>query len=409
MDIKQALWNRFEKYVQINTQAKSESTTVPSSEGQVRLAQTLQKEVQELGISNSLLDQGYLYFEIPSTSKKNIPSIGFLAHLDTAEDASGEKVKPKRHNNYSGGDIVISPEVILSPRHFPELNECKGQDLVTASGETLLGADNKAGIAIIMTLVELIQKNNWEHGPIKIAFTPDEEIGRGMDHFDVKKFGADVAYTIDGDLVGFIENETFNADEVVIKIEGKSVHPGSAKNKMANAGRIAADIISSWPETMMPESTEAYEGFIGFMNITGGIENASIRGIVRDHDLVKLKSMEELITSIVEEKKKKYPLAKIDLQFREQYRNMKEVIDQHPEVMQKLTQAMKSIGITPQIKPVRGGTDGSRLSFMGVPTPNIFTGGTNFHGRYEWVSLDGMQKSFETLVVLTKEWAKTNL
>ncbi|HAZ11392.1 MAG: peptidase T [Bdellovibrionales bacterium GWA2_49_15] len=406
MDIKQALWNRFEKYVQINTQANSASTSLPSSEGQVLLAQILQKEVQELGIPNSILDQGYLYFEIPSTTKNNVPALGFLAHLDTSEDASGEKVKPKRHNHYAGGDIVISKEVILSPVHFPELIDYQGQDLVTANGDTLLGADNKAGIAIIMTLVELLQKNNWEHGPIKIAFTPDEEIGRGMDHFDVKKFGAEVAYTIDGDLVGFIENETFNADEVVIEIEGKSVHPGSAKNKMVNAGRVAADIISSWPETMMPESTEGHEGFIGFMNINGGIEKASIRGIVRDHDLLKLKTMEELMNSIIEEKKKKYPLAKINLIFKEQYRNMKEVIDQHPETMKKLIQAMESIGITPKIKPVRGGTDGSRLSFMGVPTPNIFVGGSNFHGRYEWVSLDGMQKSFETLVVLTKEWAK---
>ncbi|HLE12650.1 MAG: peptidase T [Bdellovibrionales bacterium RIFOXYD12_FULL_39_22] len=408
MEMKESLWNRFQKYVKIDTQANSKSSTVPSSSGQELLARELQKELEELGVKNSYLDRGYLYFSIEGSKKTaaNIPAIGFLAHLDTAEDASGKNVRPKRHSAYSGGDIKISDDVILSPQHFPELADYKGHDIVTASGDTLLGADNKAGVAILMTLVELLQKKTWEHGPIYFAFTPDEEIGRGMDHFDVKRFAAEAAYTVDGDLVGFVENETFNADELTIEISGKSVHPGSAKNKMANAVIIASDIIAAWPANMLPESTEKHEGFIGIMSVSGGVEKASIRGIVRDHDLSKMHGMEELMAAIVEEKKKKYPLAQIVLKFREQYRNMKIVIDKHPQVMKKLLRSMESVGITPRIKPVRGGTDGARLSFMGVPTPNIFVGGSNYHGRYEWISLDGMHKSLETLVALTVEWGE---
>jgi len=319
------------------------------------------------------------------------------------------QLRPQLHKAWKGGDIVISRKhgVILNEKNCPKLSLCKGDDIVTASGDTLLGADDKAGLAIIMTTAEyLLKHTEIPHGTLKIGFTPDEEVGQGVKYFDVKAFGADYAYTVDGDVAGSIEEETFNADSVVIKVAGKSVHPGSAKNAMANATRIVADIVSSWPENMIPEATAGHEGFIMFMDIAGETEKGEVSGIVRDHDLKKLKAMERQLEAIVAAKRLKYPLARIDLAFREQYRNMKEVIVKHPLVMANLKAAVKQAGLEPRVKPVRGGTDGARLSFMGLPTPNIFTGGYNYHGRYEWVSLDGMNKSAEVVVNLVREWAK---
>ncbi len=405
MNFKDSLHRRFDKYVRIETTANAESKSVPSSPGQSIFQKELQKELIELKINDSHLSEtGYLYFTLAGNC--TAPHIGFLAHVDTSDEASGKNVKPILHKNYDGKNLILNQTTTLSPEDFPDLLKCIGEDIITASGDTLLGADNKAGVAIIMTFVEFITKNpTIKHGPISVAFTPDEEIGRGVDHFDLSKFPAKYAYTVDGDITGFIENETFNADEAIIEVEGKSVHPGSAKGKMANAAWILSDIISSWPSHQLPETTEKFEGFIGFMSISGTVESARAKGIVRDHDLTKLKDKEELLQKIIEEKQKKYPLAKIKITFREQYRNMRQIIDQHPEVMSKLIAAISKTGINPTIKAVRGGTDGARLSFLGIPTPNIFVGGSNFHGRFEWVSLDGMNQSIQTLIELINEWS----
>jgi len=410
MDLKGTLYKRLEKYVKVDTRSDEASKTFPSSKGQLVLGKMLAKELKAIGVKKVSADKyGYVTGEIPATAKGKIPVIGFLAHMDTSPDASGADVKPQLHKNYRGGNILISKKlgVILAPKNCPELLKCKGEDIVTASGDTLLGADNKAGLAIIMTAAEhLIKHPEIPHGKIKIGFTPDEEVGQGVKYFNVKKFGADAAYTFDGDVAGAIEEETFNADGVKITVKGKSVHPGTAKNALANAARVAADIVASWPENRLPETTENREGFIMFTDLAAEIEKAEITGIVREHDLAKLKTMEKHLAAIVEEKRLKYPLAEIKLEFKEQYRNMGPVIGKHPKVMANLRAAVKKAGLTPHIKPVRGGTDGARLSFMGLPTPNVFTGGYNYHGRYEWVSLDGMEKSIQVLINLVQEWAK---
>ena len=410
MDFKGILYKRLSKYAKVDTKSDPDSKTYPSSKNQLALGKMLAKELKSVGVKNIGMDKyGYVTGEIPATRKGKCPVIGFLAHMDTSPDASGKNVKPQLHSGYTGGNIIISKKlgVVLNPKDCPELLKCKGEDIVTASGDTLLGADNKAGLAIIITAAEyLIKHPEVEHGKIKIGFTPDEEVGQGVKHFNVKKFGADIAYTFDGDVAGAIEEETFNADGVKIVIKGKSVHPGTAKNALANALRIAADIVSAWPENRLPETTENREGFIMFTDLKAEIESAELAGIVREHDLGKLKIMEKHLAAVVEEKRLKYPLADIKLEFEEQYRNMGPVIAKRPEVMIKLIAAVRKAGVEPHIKPVRGGTDGARLSFMGLPTPNVFTGGFNYHGRYEWVSLDGMSKSAEVLINLVQEWAK---
>ena len=410
MDFKAALYKRFEKYVRVDTASDEKSLTFPSTKKQLVLSRMLVAELKAIGAKGVKLDKyGYVTAEIPATAKEKKPVIGFLAHVDTSPAVSGKDVKPQLHKGWKGGDIVISRKhgVILNTKNCPELAGCRGEDIITASGDTLLGADNKAGIAIIVTAAEyLIQHKEIPHGTLKIGFTPDEEVGQGVKFFDVKAFGADYAYTFDGDVAGAVEEETFNADGVKISIVGKSVHPGTAKNALANAARIAADIVARWPENLLPETTENREGFIMFTDIAGEIEKAEVSGIAREHDIKKLKVMERQLEAIVAAARLKYPLAKIDLSFREQYRNMKEVIVKHPEVMGNLMTAVKRAGLVPHVKPVRGGTDGARLSFMGLPTPNVFTGGYNYHGRYEWVSLDGMNKSAEVLINLAREWAK---
>lgn len=410
MDLKNELYQRLVRYAKVDTQSDDKSATFPSTKKQLTLARLLAAELRALGAKKVKLDKyGYVTAEIPATVRGKAPAIGLLAHMDTSPDASGKGVKPQLHKRWKGGDIVISRRhgVVLNTKNCPELAACRGEDIVTASGDTLLGADDKAGLAVIMTAAEYLLANpRIPHGPLKIGFTPDEEVGQGVKYFDVKRFGARFAYTFDGDVAGAVEEENFNADGVKISVTGKSVHPGSAKNALANAARIAADIVASWPENLLPETTEKREGFIMFTDITGEIEKAEISGIAREHDLKKLKAMERQLEAIVAAKRLKYPLAKIELSFREQYRNMKQVIARHPEVMAKLLAAVKAAGLEPHIKPVRGGTDGARLSFMGLPTPNVFTGGYNYHGRYEWVSLDGMNKSAEVLVHLARGWAQ---
>ncbi|HBA60738.1 MAG TPA: peptidase T [Elusimicrobia bacterium] len=410
MDFKNSLYKRLERYAKVDTQSDDSSTTFPSTKKQLILLKMLAAELKAIGAKNVKMDKhGYVTALIPATVKGKKPAIGFLAHVDTAPDASGKGVKPQVHRGWKGGDIVISRKlgVILNTKNCPELAGCKGEDIVTASGDTLLGADNKAGLAIIMTGAEYLLKHpELPHGPLKIGFTPDEEVGQGVKYFDVKAFGADFAYTFDGDVAGAVEVETFNADGVKIAIKGKSVHPGTAKDAMANAGRIAADIVASWPESRLPETTSGRDGFIMFTDIKGGVEKAELSGIAREHDLAKLKGLERHLEAIVAEKRLKYPLAEIKLEFREQYRNMGPVIKKYPEVLENLLSAVKEAGLTPHIKPVRGGTDGARLSFMGLPTPNVFTGGYNYHGRYEWVSLDGMNKAAEVMLNLARRWGR---
>jgi len=407
---KEILFKRLDKYCRIDTKSDPESKTYPSSKNQWQLAKLLKDELIKIGAKRVNLDKYcYLTAEIPSNIKGKKPIIAFLAHMDTSPAADGKNVIPQLHKNYKGGDIIIDKKmgIILNNKNCPPLNDHIGDDIVTASGKTLLGADDKAGIAIIMTGLEYLIKNTEiKHGTIKVAFTPDEEVGQGVKYFNVKKFGADYAYTFDGDLKGTVEMETFNADALKIEVIGKSVHPGTAKNSMANAVHIISDIISSWPENRRPETTENYDGFIMFDEIKGDVEKAYVNGIVREHNLDKLKYMEKLLEKIIEEKRMKYPLAKINIEFNEQYRNMKKIIDKNPQVFEKLLKAVRKTGLDPIIKPVRGGTDGARLSYMGLPTPNIFTGGYNYHGPYEWISLDSMFKSFEVLINLVKEWAE---
>ena len=410
MQLKTELYRRLERYVKVDTQSDERSGTFPSTHRQLVLARMLAAELRAVGAKKVRLDRyGYVTAEVPATVKGRKPVIGLLAHMDTAPAAPGKGVKPQLHRAWKGGDIVISRRlgVVLNVRGCPELAAHKGEDIVTASGDTLLGADDKAGLAIIMTAAEYLLKHpEVPHGTLKIGFTPDEEVGRGVEHFDVKAFGADAAYTVDGDVTGTVEEETFNADGLTLKVAGKSVHPGSAKNAMANAARVAAEIVASWPENLLPETTEGREGFVMFTDIAAETEKAEVSGIVRDHDLKKLKAMERQLEAIVAAARLKHPLAKIELSFKEQYRNMKAVISRRPEVMSNLLAAVRAAGLTPEIKPVRGGTDGSRLSFMGLPTPNVFTGGYNYHGRYEWVSLDGMNKSLEVLINLARKWAE---
>lgn len=406
-DLKEQIYSRFDRFARVNTRSDEKSETCPSTKGQLELGKIAAEEMKKIGLANIEIDKnGYLTAELPATPGVKAPVIGFLAHFDTSPDCSGENVIPNRHNNYQGGDIAIGAGLALSAAAHG-LAHCKGHDIITASGTTLLGADNKAGMAIILGAFEyLVNHPEIKHGKMKVAFTPDEEIGRGADLFDVKKFGADFAYTIDGDIEGTVEDETFNADSAFITIKGRSYHPGSSKNLMYNAGRIAADIVSSWPEHMLPETTEDREGFIMFTDINGDVENASLTAIVRDHDLKKLQDKENLLSAIVAEKRLKYPGATIALSFKESYRNMREVLARTPEVMGGLMAALAAEGITPIHKPVRGGTDGARLSFMGLPTPNLFTGGSNFHGLYEWVSLDSMVKSAQVIVRLAQQSVK---
>jgi tripeptide aminopeptidase len=411
VDFTPKLYSRFSRYVQVNTESAYRSEKVPSTPGQLELAKILASEMKSIGLKNVRISKyGYVYGELPSNSKKNVPTIGFISHLDTTPDYSGKGVAPQLHENYDGKDIVINKRdnIVLSPKEFPLLSDHVGEDIVTASGNTVLGADDKAGIAVIMSAMEwLVQNPQYKHGKIKVAFTPDEEVGAGIEKFDVKGFGAKYAYTIDGGLPGEIVDENFNADALTIDIEGVNYHPGAGKNKLVNALRIAADIMSSWPENMLPETTEGREGYV-LMDVLeeAGITKTTILGIVRDHDMKKLKEMEDLLTAIVNEKRKKYPGAKIKLTFEKEYRNMKDILDKNPEVMKHLFSALDDVGVKPVHFPIRGGTDGAKLTFAGLPTPNVFTGGSNEHSRYEWVSLQGMERSVKVVLAVIGEWEK---
>ncbi len=400
---------RFLRYVVIDTQSDPESQTIPSTEKQKNLGRLLVKELKAIGIEDARLDKyGYVYATIPANTTKAVPVICYCSHMDTSPDSSGTGVKPIVHHNYNGSDIVLpdDPTQVIRPAEHPDLLEQIGNDIVTASGTTLLGADNKAGVAAIMDAAEFLMKHpEVKHGAIKILFTPDEEIGRGVDKVNLKKLGAQYAYTVDGEKLGSIEDETFSADAAVITIEGISVHPGFAKGKMVNAIKVASAIVERLPKNRLsPETTEGREGFVHPVSISGSLESAAIRFIVRDFSLEGLKQHEAELKSIMDSVLKAYPGAKGKFEVIEQYRNMKEVLDQHPQVAAHAVEAIRRAGITPHLSSIRGGTDGSRLSLMGLPCPNIFAGEHAFHSRLEWVSVQDMEKAAETLVHLACIW-----
>jgi tripeptide aminopeptidase len=406
---RESLVKRFSRYVQIDTQSDPKSSSSPSTEKQKNLGNVLVAELLSLGISDAHLDEyGYVYATIPANSTKNVPVICFCSHMDTSPDCSGLNVKPIIHRNYQGQDLVLPDDegVILRMSEHPDLKNQIGNDIITASGNTLLGADNKAGLAEIMEAAAFIVANpNILHGEIKILFTPDEEIGRGVDNVDLKKLAADFAYTVDGETCGSIEDETFSADGATLKIHGISSHPGFAKGKMQSAIKILGDIIHSLPkDRLSPESTAAKEGFIHPVDMEGSVEEASASFILRDFDDERLAEHGKTLANIVKAVIADYPDARYELNISEQYRNMKKVLDQHPQVIEYGLLAIERAGILPKQQSIRGGTDGSRLSLMGLPCPNIFAGEHAFHGKQEWVSLQDMEKAVQTIVNIAVIW-----
>jgi tripeptide aminopeptidase len=400
---------RFLKYVKIDTQSDPYSSACPSTKKQKDLGSILVSELQAIGITDAHLDEyGYVYATISSNTTKKVPVLCFCSHIDTSPDCSGKDVKPVIHKNYQGQDIILpdDPTQVIRMKDHPDLKNQFGNDIVTASGTTLLGADNKAGLAeIIDASYFLVTHPEVKHGVIKLLFTPDEEIGRGVDKADLKKLGADFAYTIDGETCGSIENETFSANGAVITINGVSSHPGFAKGKMESALKIASEIISALPkDKLSPESTEQKEGFIHPVAIKGNVEQASIELIIRDFNDEALTTHARILEIIIKEVLAGYPQSSYTLEIKEQYRNMKKILDLHPKVVEFGKKAIERSGITPKLQSIRGGTDGSRLSFMGLPCPNIFAGEHAFHGKQEWVSVQDMQKAVETIVNLALIW-----
>lgn len=404
-----SLQTRFAKYVQIDTQSDPTSTTVPSTEKQKNLGKVLVEELLELGITDAHLDDfGYVYATIPSNTEKDVPVICFCSHMDTSPDCSGTNVKPIIHANYQGQDLILPDDhsIVLKMSEHPDLKHQIGNDIFTASGTTLLGADNKAGLAEIMEAASFLMQNpSFKHGTIKILFTPDEEIGRGVDKADLEKLGAKFAYTVDGETLGSIEDETFSADGAVLTIKGVSTHPGFAKDKMESAIKILSDVISSLPsDCLSPESTEGKEGFIHPVTISGSVEQAEARFILRAFDDEQLEANGELLDATVRNIIEDFPNSTYELKITEQYRNMKKVLDEYPQVIAYGVEAIERAGITPKRQSIRGGTDGSRLSFMGLPCPNIFAGEHAFHGKQEWASVQDMEKAVETIINIAAIW-----
>lgn len=404
-----SLQNRFSKYVVIDTQSDPLSPKTPSTEKQKDLGAVLVKELLEMGISDAHLDDfGYVYATIPATTEKVVPVICFCSHMDTSPDCSGTNVKPIIHENYQGQDLVLPDDtsVVLRMSEHPDLKHQIGNDIITASGTTLLGADNKAGVAEIMEAAAFLMEHpELKHGVIKILFTPDEEIGRGVDKADLKKLGADFAYTIDGETLGSIEDETFSADGAVLTINGVSTHPGFAKDKMESAIKILSDVIGSLPaDCLSPESTELKEGFIHPVSIKGSVEQAEARFILRAFDDEELEANGELLDATVRNIIEDFPNSTYDLKITPQYRNMKQILDQYPQVLEYGIEAIKRAGVTPKRQSIRGGTDGSRLSFMGLPCPNIFAGEHAFHGKQEWASVQDMEKAVQTIINVASIW-----
>lgn len=401
---------RFLRYVQIDTQADPNSTTAPSTEKQKNLSRMLVEELNAMGASSvEMSEQGVVYATIPSNSnKKNIPTVCFCAHVDTAPDASGTNVKPIIHKKYLGADIVLPDDTtqIIRLADYPYLNELIGEDIITASGLTLLGSDDKSGVAEIMDAAyQLINNKNMKHGTIKLLFTTDEEVGRGADNIDYKKLAADVAYTLDGGEAGTLENETFSADAAILKIRGVASHPGYAKGKMENAAKILGHIIAGLPRNRLaPEVTDKKNGFIHTVHIEGGLEEASANFILRSFKTAELKEIAQILEGVIKKVMKKFPNSTYTLAIKEQYRNMKEILDKQPEIVENAMEAIRRAGLKPKLGSIRGGTDGSRMSFMGLPCPNLFAGEQAIHSRHEFVSIQDMQRAVNTIVHLCQIW-----
>ncbi|MGB9666156.1 MAG: peptidase T [Candidatus Cryosericum sp.] len=405
------LVDRFLHYVSFDTQSDENSVTFPSTEKQLVLANELVTELRSLGLTDSAVDaNGYVTATLPANCEhpESVPVIGFLAHMDTSPDASGAQVKARTVRSYDGGEIVLNAEkhIVLSPTDFPDMLLHRGEDFIVTDGTTLLGADDKAGIAEIMTAAEYLMSHpTVKHGTLKIAFTPDEEIGQGVDRFDVKKFGATYAYTLDGDELGSLEYENFNAASAQFKVTGKSIHPGSAKGIMKNAALIAAELTSLFPADETPRSTEKYEGFYHVTGIDGACEKAEVNYIIRDHDKSRFEQRKSMAHAICDFLNAKYGEDTVTVQVRDSYYNMREVIEQHMVLIDVALGTMKKLGITPIVKPVRGGTDGARLSYMGLPCPNLFTGGRNYHGPFEYVVIQSMERAVQVVVGIAEAFA----
>ncbi|APH03279.1 peptidase T [Bacillus weihaiensis] len=404
--MKQDLITRLTRYVKVDTQSNEQNEVCPSTPGQLTLANMLVEELKEIGMSEVTIDEnGYVMATLPSNTDKEVPTIGFLAHVDTATDFTGKNVSPQLVQHYDGKDIVLNEalQVIMSPSQFPSLKNYEGHTLMTTDGTTLLGADNKAGIAEIMTAMQyLISNPDIKHGKIRVAFTPDEEIGRGPHKFDVKAFGANFAYTIDGGPLGELQYESFNAAAAKITFKGNNVHPGTAKAKMVNSAKIAMAFQSKLPAMEAPEFTEGYEGFFHLISIEGDVEETKVHYIIRDHDKDAFEERKAKLTELVAEFKGVYGEEAIILELNDQYYNMRDKIEPVKYIVDVAHQAMENLGIEPIVEPIRGGTDGSQLSYMGLPTPNVFTGGENFHGKFEFISIENMEKSTQTIVEICK-------
>ncbi|WP_431802918.1 peptidase T [Halobacillus andaensis] len=391
---------RFKSYVQVDTQSNMESTSTPSTENQWDLAHQLVEELKEIGMKEVTIDEHcYVMATLPSNTEKSVPVMGLLAHIDTATDFTGKGVTPLVHKNYDGGDLQLNDNVVLSPQDFKELTAYKGHTLITTDGTTLLGADNKAGITEIITAMEyLINHPEIEHGKIRVAFTPDEEIGRGPHKFDVQRFGADFAYTVDGGPLGELQYESFNAAGARVIFYGNSVHPGTAKGKMIHASKMAMEFIDQLPCQEAPEFTEGYEGFYHLLSFQGDVEKAKLLYLIRDHDREKFEEKKAFLRKITEQLQGRYGGGRVELEIEDQYYNMRDKIEPVKEIVDTARRAMENLNIQPVIHPIRGGTDGSQLSYMGLPTPNLFTGGENFHGKYEYISLNNMVKAVQVIV-----------
>ncbi|MEM4260698.1 MAG: peptidase T [Candidatus Woesearchaeota archaeon] len=412
--MKETALDKLLRYVKIDTQSKDGEENTPSTTKQFNLANILVKELKEMGLESAFVDEHcYVYASLPSnipqsdSAYNKVPAIGFVAHLDTSPDSSGSNVNPQVFTNYQGGDIVLpgNPEIIIKVSENPNLEKCIGQTIVTTDGTTLLGADDKAGISAIMTTIETLVSNpQILHGDIKIAFTPDEEIGQGTKFFDLSKFNAKYAYTVDGDFPGELNKETFSADSAIITAYGRDIHPGMAKNIMVNSIRAIADVIVRTPKDMAPETTEGYEPYIHPHSLEGSVSKSTLRFLLRDFNTDGLKEQKKILEEIIKEVQEIHPKVKLELEIIEMYRNMREELDKHPEVLENLWEAAIRAGVKPYWHPIRGGTDGSRLTAMGLPTPNIFTGTQNMHSLTEWISVDGLNKAVNTLIELVKVW-----
>jgi tripeptide aminopeptidase len=402
--------DRFLKYVKYDTQSDEESTSFPSTEKQKKLSADLAKELKKIGLKDAAMDKwGYVMATLPATTKKNVPPIAFIAHVDTSPAVTGKDVKPVIHKKYKGGDIKLPKGGwVIKESENPELTKMKGFDIITTDGTTLLGADNKAGVAEIMDAANyMILHPEVKHGPIKICFTPDEEVGRGTEKIDLKKLGAKYAYTVDGSSRGEVESETFSADMVVLKFIGKNIHPGYAKNKMINSIKIASAFMESLPKkNLSPETTEKRQGYVHCTTINGLEETTTLKIIIRDFETPKLKEYEKLLEELAKKVVAKFPGSKYEFKVVNQYRNMREVLEKYPQVTKFAVKAMKNLGVKPIMHPIRGGTDGSRLSFMGLPTPNIFAGEHSFHSQREWVAVQDMEMAVKVIVELAQIWER---